>query len=451
MTAAPATDWAGEYAALARRLPQLARSARLTLCAFSACIDRLFDLHELAPRLLAHADPRAVAFGLELRRRAAAGIGGEICVDWPDGPAWLEPQARLSRLGGTAAQAAQALALLDAPALLALADRGPAQLALIDGRVLVAEAGGVVPLAACATGAASGKLPHFIFEYTEGRDVAGATPPRSTRVIVRFAEEDIDDDPGFAALSVALAAGAGAGIVDGFNELAPERFAAAAARAMAVVDRWRAAGLDVVHAELGDYSEPRHRQATLAVLRGRVSSIGMNRRELNVLVRHEAPPDAQALAVAGDLRVDRVCIHADDWALSVTRGDPRQERLALMVGCLLAATRAGQGVPAVPTAPPAGARYASPPAPTITAKGWHVVTCASPCLARPRSTIGLGDTFLAGTMLVLGQNQHVGRISSCAIRHWSRRQGAADDASLIRPTLACLRAHRGRISSIGDT
>jgi len=409
MTAPPSTDksthWAADYAVLARRLPQLARNARLTLCAFSACIDRLLDLHEVAPRLLAHADPLAVAFGLELRRRAAAGVGGEMCVDWPEGPAWLEPLARASRLGGTAAQAAQALALLDAPALLALQDRSPAQLALIDPRVLVADGGGMVPLAACPAGEASGKLPHFIFEYTAGRDVAGVMPPRSTRVIVRFAEEDIDHDPAFAALSVPLATKAGAGIVDGFNELALERFATAAARAMAVVDRWRAAGLAVVHAELGDYSEPRNRQATLAALRGRVTSIGMNRNELNVLARREAPPDAQALAVAEALLVDRVCIHADDWALSLTRGDPRQERLALMVGCLLAATRAAEGVPAVPAAPPAGARYASPPAPTIAAAGWHVVTCAAPCLAHPRSTIGLGDTFLAGTLLVLGQGE----------------------------------------------
>jgi hypothetical protein len=34
-----------------------------------------------------------------------------------------------------------------------------------------------------------------------------------------------------------------------------------------------------------------------------------------------------------------------------------------------------------------------------------VVTCAAPCLAHPRSTIGLGDTFLAGTLLVLGQGE----------------------------------------------
>ena len=395
--------WEAEYADLAARLPRFAGTARLTLCAFSACIDHLFDLHEVAPRLLSHADGRAVAFGEELRRRAAAGIGGELCVDWPDGPAFLTPLARASRLGGTAAQAAHSLALLGAPALLALQDRSPAQLALIDRRVQVACGERALPVEVCPPGEASGKLPHFIFEYTEGRAVAGVVPPRSTRVIVRFREEDIDRDPAFVALSTRLAAVAGAGIVDGFNGLGVDRFAEAASRAMAVVDGWRSAGLPLVHAELGDYPEPRNRHATLAMVRGRVTSIGMNRHELDVLMPRDEPLDAKALAVARNLSVPRMCIHADDWALAVTRGDPGRERLALMTGCLLASARAAAGGPTVPTASPAGARYGLPPVPSIAAPGWHVVTVASPCLGRPRSTIGLGDTFLAGTLLVLGQ------------------------------------------------
>jgi ADP-dependent phosphofructokinase/glucokinase len=398
-----ATDWAAEYAALAARLPSLGATARLTLCAFTTCIDWMFDLHELAPHLLAHADPRAVALGSELRRRAAAGVGGEVCIYWPDGPRWLEPRVTERRLGGAAAQAALVLTLLGAPTLMALQDRGPAQLALIDGRVRVACGGRAVPVAACPPGAASGKLPHFIFEYTAGRDVAGVVPPRSTRVIVRFAEEDIDDDPAFAALSVRLAHRAGAGFVEGFNELGLERFAAAVARAMAVADGWRAAGLAMVHAELADYPEPRNRPATLAALRGRATSVGMNLHELDALVPGDAPVDAKALAIAEDLAMERICIHADDWALCVTRGDPDRERLALMTGCLLASARAKAGVATVPVVPPAEARYGLPPAPTIRAESWHVVTCPSPWLARPRGTVGLGDTFLAGTLLVLGQ------------------------------------------------
>jgi ADP-dependent phosphofructokinase/glucokinase len=35
--------------------------------------------------------------------------------------------------------------------------------------------------------------------------------------------------------------------------------------------------------------------------------------------------------------------------------------------------------------------------------GWHIVTCPSPHLQQPRTTLGLGDTFMAGCLLVLGQ------------------------------------------------
>jgi ADP-dependent phosphofructokinase/glucokinase len=106
------------------------------------------------------------------------------------------------------------------------------------------------------------------------------------------------------------------------------------------------------------------------------------------------------------MAVDRVCVHADDWALSVTRGEPRPERDALIVGCLLAATRAAAGHLAVPSGPPADAAYRAPPRPTaILPPGWQLVCCAAPYLRQPRTTLGLGDTFLAGTMLVLGQTE----------------------------------------------
>jgi len=77
------------------------------------------------------------------------------------------------------------LTLLGAPALMALRDRSPAQLVLIDGRVLVASGGCAVPVAAYSPGAASGKLPHFIFEYTAGRDVAGADHAGSAESVGR--------------------------------------------------------------------------------------------------------------------------------------------------------------------------------------------------------------------------------------------------------------------------
>ncbi len=49
------------------------------------------------------------------------------------------------------------------------------------------------------------------------------------------------------------------------------------------------------------------------------------------------------------------------------------------------------------------AKLSEPPLPAIIREGrWSVACCPSPYLARPVATIGLGDTFLAGTLLVLG-------------------------------------------------
>jgi ADP-dependent phosphofructokinase/glucokinase len=48
--------------------------------------------------------------------------------------------------------------------------------------------------------------------------------------------------------------------------------------------------------------------------------------------------------------------------------------------------------------------FSAPPEPAISLDGaWHVACCATPYLRTPAATIGLGDTFLAGTLLVLSQ------------------------------------------------
>ena len=57
---------------------------------------------------------------------------------------------------------------------------------------------------------------------------------------------------------------------------------------------------------------------------------------------------------------------------------------------------------------PAAAVFASAPHEPITAcagSGWRIVCCAAPYLSKPASTIGLGDTFTAGTMLVHAAKQ----------------------------------------------
>ena len=70
----------------------------------------------------------------------------------------------------------------------------------------------------------------------------------------------------------------------------------------------------------------------------------------------------------------------------------------------MAATRACHGRIAVPDGCPPGAVFSEAPEPRIGRRGrWHLACCATPYLPKPAATIGLGDTFLAGTLLVLSQ------------------------------------------------
>jgi ABC-type sugar transport system permease subunit len=58
----------------------------------------------------------------------------------------------------------------------------------------------------------------------------------------------------------------------------------------------------------------------------------------------------------------------------------------------------------LPQACPPGATFTEPPEPMISRRGaWHLACCATPYLPRPAATIGLGDSFLAGTLLILSQ------------------------------------------------
>jgi ADP-dependent phosphofructokinase/glucokinase len=59
----------------------------------------------------------------------------------------------------------------------------------------------------------------------------------------------------------------------------------------------------------------------------------------------------------------------------------------------------------VPERLPDGAIFEPTPFPSLGRVGrWNVACCATPWLRQPAATIGLGDTFLAGTLLVLGQS-----------------------------------------------
>ncbi|HWL67473.1 MAG TPA: ADP-dependent glucokinase/phosphofructokinase [Geminicoccus sp.] len=398
-------DWHGAYAGLVRRLPGLAARAPVTLCGFSTCVDAYIRLEQAGPLL--EADPATPAGRLarQLLERAWRGIGGEIHVDWPEGPAWLDASlpTRLG-LGGTGAQAAQVLATLGAPTLVTVGDRSARQLERFHPRVGVALADRTVPVAAVAAGPGPGKPAHYIIEFAADSEVGGRVLPRSSRIICRFADDPLEHDPWFEGHSRRLAGQAGAAILSGYNEVPPDQLAAALAHTNELAAAWRAAGLRLIHLELGDFPDMAMAWQVMDGLRGPASSLGLSLSELEALLPDDRPVPERAVELAERMAVERVAVHYDTYALAVTRNDPHAELQALMAGSLLASTRAWHGEVRVPDQVPQGAVFQAPPCPPVgILGGWNLAACATPWLRRPAATIGLGDSFLAGTLLVLGQ------------------------------------------------
>lgn len=399
------TAWAKKYEALIEGMPEIVERSRLTIGAFSLCLDIYLSLSTAHGPLSAAANGSHEGAGLlaELKRRAASGIGGEAFIRWPEGAAWIDAHVTGRRaIGGTSAQAAFMLATLGARALIAIENRSASQLSVLHPETLAATEAGLVPVASLLPHGAA-PSPHYIFEFTAGETIEATRVPRSSRTIVRFDHNALQRDEAFVRASTALAAEAGAGILCGFNEIPAERAAEELDYAAGVAAAWRRNGLQLLHLELGDFPTPALHEETLRRLLPCVTSFGTSRSELEHLRQGDEPLHATAIRLAESNGLERVCIHADEWALTVTQHDPERELQALQMGCLLAATRAANGYFAVPEKLPAGAQLSEPPLPAIMRAGrWSVACCPSPYLARPAATIGLGDTFLAGTLLVLG-------------------------------------------------
>lgn len=399
----PNADWAGLYRDLIADIPRIAGSAPPMLFGLSACVDARILAHELAPLFRPGVPAEARAFGTLVKERAASGVGGEVRLDWPQGPGWLAGHVPIAyALGGTGPQAAWSLAAIGAPALIALEDRSAHKLKQVHPDILIAENGKAVRAAeVVARGPRQPEI--FIIEYTAGRAIDDVMPKRSSRIIVRFHDPGLEHDAQFESLSVALAHKAGAGLISGFNSIPYELIDSEVAQVTRMVEKWRAAGLGTIHLELAGYDTPRQRDRVIERLSGFITSIGMSHSEFLPLMPGRSDLARDMCALGNRLGLDRVCVHADHWAAAATRGDAETERQALMMGCLLAGTRAAHGIPAYPEGIDARATFATPPLPPLSWHGgWSVVTCASPYLEHPAATVGLGDSFTGGCLLMLG-------------------------------------------------
>ncbi len=396
-------DWPAAYERFLPRFERYIAASRLVLCGFSACIDGRFSLAMLADQIGRLPTAEAKDFVARLIARAAAGIGGEFREDWPEGPVLLAAAAPpRTAFGGTGSHIAWALGTLGGSGLVALADRSAFTLDHVHPSILIAEDGNAVP-ASQATRRGAPRLPIHVFEYDAGRPLAGHVPPRSSRIIVRFDDPGLEHDDDFDRLSVALAPSAGSAVVSGFNGVALQDIAGETARIGALVDAWRARGVATVHLEMAGYATTEARDAMLARLAPRVTSLGMSLSELGALVPGPGDIADRLIGIGEDFGLSRVSVHADEWAASATLDDPQLERDALMAGALLASSRAAAGLPVHPRRLADGAQFLDLPLAPIQHRGsWSIVAVAAPHLRSPQTTLGLGDTFTAGCLLALG-------------------------------------------------
>lgn len=402
------SNWATRYSALAAGLPSQARDHELFhsgifLCGMSACVDARVDMHNMEPLLDVVGDLKAASLRDLLVQRAEHGIGGEIRFDWLDGPAWLRENLNPSfALGGTGPQAAWVLSKLGARGLIALEDRHEQMLRQLPHGILLAKDAEVV--APVDIVPSSQQVPEiFIFEYTAGRTIGRIIPKRSSRVIVRFSDRGIQDDRDFMGVSLRLAPTAAAGLLSGLNDEPLGNIGYASKRVFDVARTWRVAGLKTVHLELAGYASDALREV-LSFARGAITSIGMSHSELLAMEPTAGHPMEALVALGERLCLERVCVHADTWAASVTVGDPHHELRAIMAGCAIASARASAGEPVERVTIDPRARFEDLPFEGYAREGkWSFVACAAPYIPDPKTTLGLGDSFTAGCLLVLGR------------------------------------------------
>lgn len=406
-------DWARRYSAFAETLLRAAPAARPLLAGFNIFVDATYPMDgERIVRLVAEAErpapPGDLGPGLaaQVLARLADGRGGALCVNWEGGAAWttglLGAPANL-QLGGTGPQAAWALASIGAPAIIAITDRSDEQLGVLHPGIRVCDVDGrLVSPREVAARTLPAKPRNIILEFTEGTRWPGGAVRRSTRIMLRFLDSGIERDLAFAETARCMASTASACLVSGLDAL-PAGDSGSVAWLQALVRDLRSRGLPASHFELAEFPTLAQMRDLATAFADLADSVGMSLSEARMLVGARATPAEAARAIAERFGYATVFIHADDWAMAVHRDAPGTRVAALMAGNLLASARAYLGRPSTDLAIAPEARFETdlPPAGSL-GDGWEADCVPAPYLARPRATVGLGDTFVAGLMLAAG-------------------------------------------------
>jgi ADP-dependent phosphofructokinase/glucokinase len=440
-----ALDWAERYRELAETVADAATRSGPYLLGFNACVDAVWQVEADVLALLAGLagpgsagrdadDDTGARLLARVLERIGAGHGGELHVDWPGGPEWLGsrlPAPDRLQVGGTGPQAAWTLAELGGRAVVPLAVRSPRQLSVLHPAIEIADGHGLTSAHAAAVDPDAPDRPmHHILEFTAGTSYRGGVLPRSTRIILRFAADGIERDEQLVAAQPALLPTLRGTVVSGMNGIA-DADPTSWEWLDRMVDAWVEAAVPHVHLELADYPDAPALHRTAARYARRAHTLGLSLSELRAM---SSSPDpgmaARGLAVEHGYRA--VVVHADTWSLAVHRGDPADYQRRLLTGNLLASARAAAGRPQSRVGLPEHAVLCDDiPSSGAIGGGWTVSCAPAPWLPTPRTTIGLGDSFVAGFQLGAGLQLDT------AIRDPDRRTTSASpsDARIARSQL----------------
>lgn len=446
------TFWRARYREACERALHAAAQHCRVACGFTNNVDRIADvdgaqfsrlLAQQGVALPAGRGPTLVRTPAELLAAMAAlirsGHGGELTVLDGDLYRWVEAHFAFrgaAQLGGTAAQAAQTLALLGFDTLLHVTSLSPEQAALLDGsgRLQIASASGLLPPCAAAR-PDDPTMVHVIFEYAAGTRIeAGgerAAAPEANRIIVSYdpINNELLFDPLYAGAVADPAAHVGAVLLSGYNQvstigLCRQRIG----ETVALLRRWKAAQPQLLtHLELGGTPDEEYLAAILDGFAGEVDSVGLNADELNDVLRLWGQGHAAGAAdlvngaqqLQSRLGCGRLNVHTQNLCVTITRGDAHAEQDALLYGSLVAGTRArlaafpqhhdvARVLDAAQVAP-AGLHMLSGVAATLgDAPGGiarlgegRLVVAPTLAVANPAGLVGLGDSFTAGVLGIL--------------------------------------------------
>ncbi len=392
-------DWHRRYIEALERVPESIHAVRGIIVAYNTNID---GLKTVDGRWLS----QLLAEDAELKRRVAAkweeapgeindlsdliaallyhmkrGIGGERLIFAESVFHWLSQAFGLGefRMGGQTGIMSNVLSSLGIPLVVPHVAQLPrAQAELFDDqertRIPVAGDKGIVfarPIDAAREG--DRQLVHWILNFNEGTQVTfddiTVTAPRENRFIAAYGEEssELCADSSFAEAVRARIAEFDGAIIAGFHLLRKSYrdgsgFETRLENALRQLREWRELNPKLrLHLELGSMQRSEIEAATLRAsylfdslgvnedeLRSALSTLGLRRAsELTAPEPSALTVYRDAVALQGQLNVERLNAHTRDFSISVLSGRyaaaPEREQEALLVGGAVAAGRALTG------------------------------------------------------------------------------------------------------------